>query len=310
MTATTLPSLIYHLICRRRINGPGCDTWHWRRRIFPKLTICAASILSSLPLDAQQLAGRCNNIDPDLKPGIAATIAIKGDITRATTDKNSLGVGVSADYFRHPQACGPKRQQASITIDAAYDDKHPTGKPLAITRNYESTWQHLIYLPGNRFYLAGNARLLHNTDLGIYFGQRYSALFGTRFGGEAASWELFAGPAFVGQHFIQKTATTARDPSRGYAAAYVGELGSIRVAQLDSLRAVIVSHGFWITLPVEDKDPYALNTRWFASLHLPVTGRVDIIVRVVQEYLRNAPSGFESKFLNSGIGLSVAIGNK
>jgi hypothetical protein len=250
----------------------------------------------------------CRNVDPSLKPGLTATIDLKTDITRATTDKNSFGASLKLNDFRHPQACGPKRQQTSVSLDGKYEDKKPKGKALTITRNYETTLQHQIYLPGNRFYVAGNARLLHNTDLGVYLSQRYSALLGTMFGNESASWELFAGPAFVGQHFLASASSGARTPSRSYAAAYVGELGTIRLAKLDSLREVTLNHAFWATIPTSGENPYALNEKWLASIVLPLTTRVAVTARVFDEYLRNAPPGFERDYLNAGIGVTVKIG--
>ncbi|HVD62283.1 MAG TPA: hypothetical protein VNC11_15530 [Gemmatimonadaceae bacterium] len=252
----------------------------------------------------------CRNIDRSLKSGLTGSVDVSGGLTRATADKNSVSASLTLNDFRHPQACGPQHQQTSLTIGGGYDDKHPKGKPLSVTRNYEATAQHLVYLPGNQFYVAGNARLVHSTDLGLYLGQRYSAVLGTQFGPQATRWELFAGPAYVGQHFLKNASTGLRQSSRSYAAAYVGELGSIRLAKLDSAREVRLTHAYWATIPATREDPYALNTKWLAAIHLPLTTRVGIKGQVFDEYLRNAPIGFEHDFLNASMGVSVTLGKQ
>lgn len=280
------------------------------RPIILMLALYAFSTTASLAHAQKSSSAPCRNIDGTLKPGLKGTINLSGGLTRASADKNSVSAGLTVNDFRQPQACGPQNQQTSLKIGASYDDKRPNGKPLSVTRNYETTVQHLIYLPGNLLYVAGNARLLHSTDLGLYLSQRYSALLGAQFGPKATRWEVFAGPAFVGQRFLKNPNTGLHDSTRSYVAGYLGESGSIRLAKLDSAREVRLTHGYWATIPATRKEPYALNERWIAAIHLPLTTRVEVVGQVFDEYLRNAPTGFEHNFLNATMGVSIAIGKK
>jgi hypothetical protein len=235
-------------------------------------------------------------------------LSFNASLTRASTDKNSVGSTLAFDDVRNPTACGTKHKATGVSLGATYDDKQPDGKPLAITRNYEGTFQHLAYVVGDRAYAALNGRLLYNTDLGLYLSQRYSLVGGLRAGGSLANIELFAGPSYIAQHFLPNSTTGVREPTRSYGAAYVGESGSFRLFRVDTIRSVTLTHGYWATIPVDNDEPYALNTRATVVLTLPLHERVDILLSGFDEYLRNAPPGFEHHFLTSKIELAVKFG--
>ena len=230
--------------------------------------------------------------------GTRGALELKAAITSATVDAQTYGADLFLQNHAHPEACGWRRQRTLIRIAPTYDSKRKEGGAPVITRSYIVSVQQLAYLPGNRFYLSANARYLHNNSLGVYLQQVYTLLMGTEADWAFFSVELNAGPAFVGQHFLQG------EPSTGFVAPAISERVSIPLGFISDTAEL--SQSVSVILPVRSQDPWLVTG--LVQLHLPLSKRLSINVRADEDYLSNAPTGFEKNYFTTSVGISIKLG--
>jgi hypothetical protein len=230
--------------------------------------------------------------------GAQVSIELNAAITSSTVDAQTYGADISLLNHAHPEACGWRRQRTLIRVAPSYDSKRKEGGAPVITRSYIGSLQQLAYLPGNRFYLSANARYLHNNSLGVYLQQVYTLLMGTEVDWAFLSAEFNAGPAFVGQHFLQG------EPSTGFAAASVSERVSIPLGFIAA--KANLSENVTVILPLASEDPWLLTG--IGTLTLPLSERLSINVTASEDYLSNAPRGFKKNYFTTKVGISIKLG--
>ena len=264
-------------------------------------SVLAAILVSSARTAAAQGAEEGGAACPrgdSTQTGLKTSIELNAALTSATVDAQAYGADLVMVNHRHPEACGWRRQRTQIRATPSYDSKKKENAAPIITRSYIASFQHLLYVPGNRFFVSGNARYLHNNSLGVYLQQAYTLVLGREVDVPFASMEFDIGPAFVGQNFMQS------EPSTGFVALSVSELIDI---PLDFIATgVALTENVRVTLPFGREDPWLVTA--FGALVLPVSPRLKVNVTVSDDYLSNVPSGFENNFLTTKVGVVITLG--
>lgn len=228
---------------------------------------------------------------------IFASISLSGAATRATSDADKLAAEAILVFNHNPGEDGPRHQRSRLTVGASYDGKKKGSAAAIITRSYTGHAQHLVHLPGNRFFVSGNARYLHNNSLGIYLQQSYSALIGTRRDIGDLTIELDAGPSFVGQNFLGSKAST------GFTAAALEELVSV---QLNFIRpGTNLTETIRLALPLQSDDPWVGAGE--LTLFIPVSSQVTLTATAFDYYISNPPTDFEKNYFTTSFGVSISI---
>ena len=256
----------------------------------------AASAGGAQAAVANESAGRCPT--DAVAAGATATIEVAASVTNATIEGRNATATVLFVNNINPQACGPQRQRTLVRLSPLYDSKQKDGASPVITRAYTGLLQHLVYLPGNRWFMSGSARYLSNNTLALYLQQTYAVSIGTRrqFGPVVA--ELNVGPGYVGQNF------SSDNPSTIYPAAVI--------RQQFSLALPFIADGAELTetasyvAPLRGGDPEVVDG--VVALVLPINQRLSVTFSGTGDYVSNTPEEFKNSYFTTVVGMAIKLG--
>lgn len=209
----------------------------------------------------------------------------------------------AADVVKNwaPDKCGWPHQRTLVTITPSYDAKESSKPPPIITRDYDSSFQHLVFLKNNRAWAAVNIDLYHNNSLGIYFQQSYGAGAGVLLGPATRRLELGADIRFIGEHFYSP------GKSVGIVGARLKETCTIPLRFIRS--GATLTEAFRYIPAFNESRAWMLRGR--VDLNIPITKKWAFTATPVDDdYVRNAPSTFRRNYFKTVISLGFSPSGK
>jgi len=201
-------------------------------------------------------------------------------------------------WNHHPEACGWRRQRTRASVVGQYNEQQSGAGTRTIGRNYEGNFQHLAYVPGNRFYISGNATYFSNNSLAIHLQQVYRLGAGTEFDVGNLGAEIDLGPAWVHQDFTDTSSTQS----------FTGGEADARF----DLSITPTGAGGDFSGAVSVLLPFNGTSRWqlksFVGLYAPLSSRLRLTIKAYYDFLARTPPGSEPNYFTTTIGISASMG--
>lgn len=245
-------------------------------------------------------------------------LSSQDSVTRATQSNYQLGGSFHAARETQGQTAW-KHQQLSLDAQASFSEASKPGASPVRTALYKGAIQNDFFLNDSElkqnfpntydtYYLFPFAEWYHNLSLGIDFQQSYGAGFG---------WQRLVKnkPNLRGEQLMQKFGFNV---DLRYSKQHLYAPGSTY-----NLAAAGLSENYSVNIPVRNPKPFvfyerisiipafnvtrALETRGEAGFNVPLTCKLSIGPKVIDDYFRNAPHTSKQNYLQPSLSVTYSF---